>query len=415
MGVDTVGIAEVEGAARRIAGMVRRTPLWPSSRLTERLGAPVSLKCESLQRTGSFKMRGASNMLATAHPRPPGVVAGSAGNHAQGVALAAREVGLPATVVMPRQAPLAKRRATREYGAEIELLDGPLAACQERARALAAERGLLYVPPYNHPAIVAGQGTLGLEVAEDVPALQTILVPAGGGGLLAGVAVAVKARCPGARVVGVQTQAMPGILDSLEAGEPRQLPARHTIADGAAVAGPSALTLELIRRHVDDVVAVSEEEVASALLFLLERSHLVAEGAGALGVAALMAGRVEPAGPTVAVVSGGNIDVNRLGWLLARGLAVDGRQRTLTVASAHVPGELARITGAIADAGVNIVEIDHDLRSPELPVGVARVRMRLDVDGAAAFDALVDSLLEAGFRRGSATDLETPAAAENPH
>ena len=155
--------------------------------------------------------------------------------------------------------------------------------------------------------------------------------------------------------------------------------------------------------------------MASALLFLLERSHLVAEGAGALGVAALISGRVEPSGPTVAVVSGGNIDVNRLGWLLARGLAVDGRQRTLTVASAHVPGELARITGAIAEAGVNIVEIDHDLRSPELPVGVARVRMRLDVDGAAAFDQLVDSLLDAGFRRGSATDLETPAAAENPH
>ena len=415
MASGTVTISDVEGAARRVAGMVRRTPLWPSPELSDRLDVPVSLKCESLQRTGSFKMRGASNMLAAADPTPTGVVAASAGNHAQGVALAARELGLPATVVMPRLAPLAKRRATREYGADIELLDGPLAACQERARALAAASGLLYVPPYDHPAIVAGQGTLGLEVAEDVPDLGTILVPAGGGGLLAGVAVAVKARRPQARVVGVQTQAMPGIVESLRADAALQLTARHTIADGAAVAGPSALTLDLVRRHVDDIVAVSEEEVASALLFLLETSRLVAEGAGALGVAALLAARAETCGHTVAVVSGGNIDVNRLGWLLARGLAADGRQRTLSVASAHVPGELARITGAIADRGVNIVEIDHDLRSPELPVGVARVRLRLDVDGAAAFDQLVDSLLAAGFRRGTATDLETPAAAENPH
>ncbi len=415
MSSGAVTIADVEGAARRLSGIVRRTPLWPSVELSDRLGVPVSLKCESLQRTGSFKMRGASNMLATADPRPPGVVAASAGNHAQGVALAARELGLPATVVMPRLAPLAKRRATREYGATIELLDGPLAACQERARAIAAERGLLYVPPYDAPDIVAGQGTLGLEVVEDVPDLETVLVPAGGGGLLAGVAVAVKARRPQARVIGVQTQAMPGILDSLASGEPRQLPARHTIADGAAVSGPSGLTLDLIRRHVTDVVAVSEEEVARGLLFLLETSRLVAEGAGALGVAALLGGHVELRGPTVAVVSGGNIDVNRLGWLLARGLAADGRQRTLTVACAHVPGELARITVAIAAQGVNVVEIDHDLRSPELPVGVARVRLRLDVDGAAAFDALVDSLLDAGFRRGTATDLETPAAAENPH
>lgn len=415
MSVQGVTVAEVERAAQRLAGIVRRTPLWPSIELSELTGVPVSLKCENLQRTGSFKLRGASNMLATAEPRPSGVVAASAGNHAQGVALAARELGLQATVVMPRQAPLAKRRATREYGAAIELVDGPLAACQERALALAAEQGLLYVPPYDAPEIVAGQGTLGLEIAEDVPDLGTVLVPAGGGGLLAGVALAVRARYPGARVIGVQTQAMPGIVDSLAAREPRHLPAVRTIADGAAVAGPSALTLDLIRSHVDAVVTVSEEEVARALLFLLESSRLVAEGAGALGVAALLGGRVTLRGSTVVVVSGGNIDVNLLGWLLERGLAADGRQRTITVATAHTPGELARVTGAIAEAGVNIVEIDHDLRSPELPVGVARVGLRLDLDGEAAFDVLVESLLAAGFRRGTVTDLETPAAADSPH
>ncbi len=261
---------------------------------------------------------------------------------------------------------------------------------------------------------MAGQGTVGLEIAEDAPDLGTVLVPTGGGGLLAGVALAVKARHPGARVIGVQTQAMPGIAESLAAGEPRQLPARHTIADSAAVAGPSALTLDLIRRYVDAVVAVSEEQVARALLFLLERSRLVAEGAGALGVAALLGGHVEPRGHTVAVVSGGNIDVNLLGRLVERGLVADGRQRTITVAAAHVPGELARVTGAIAEAGVNVVEVDHDLSSPELPVGVASVRLRLDLDDAPAFDALVESLLAVGFRRGHTTDLETPAAHESP-
>jgi threonine dehydratase len=414
MSDEDVTIADVERAATRLAGIVRRTPLWPSVALTELTGVPVSLKCESLQRTGSFKLRGASNMLATAEPRPAGVVAASAGNHAQGVALAARELGLPATVVMPRGAPLVKRRATRGYGAVIELVDGPLAACQTRARALAEERGLLYVPPYDHPQIVAGQGTVGLELTDDAPDVETVLVPAGGGGLLAGVALAVKARHPCARVIGVQTQAMPGIAESLAAGEPRQLPARHTIADGVAVAGPSALTLELIRRHVDAVVMVSEEAVARALLFLLERSRLVAEGAGALGVAALLGGHVEVRGHTVAVVSGGNIDVNLLGRLVERGLAADGRQRTITVATAHVPGELALVTGAVAEAGVNVVEVDHDLSSPDLPVGVARVRLRLDLDGEAAFDALVESLLAGGFRRGVATDLATPAAAESP-
>ena len=411
-------LAEVEAARERIAKFVRATPTIASQALTERTGVPVSLKLECLQRTGSFKIRGASNMLAGLSEVPSGVVAASAGNHAQGVALAATQRGIRSTVVMPSNAPAAKQLACRGYGATIELVEGSLAAAQTRARELAAERGLLYIPPYDAPEIVAGQGTLGLELLEQEPEVRTVLVPAGGGGLLAGVAVAVKSLRPEVRVIGVQSTAMNGIVASLAAGAPVAMLPRHTIADGVAVAGPSDLTLGLIERYVDDVVDVSEEAIASAIVFLLERTRVVAEGAGALAVAALLSETVTPSelagGATVAVISGGNIDVNVLDRLVDRGLVADGRRRRVTVATANIPGELERLTGAVARAKANIVQVDHDLAAPDLPVGVARITMLLELPEAGVFERVREELLRGGFVEGERTDFETPAAANWP-
>ena len=409
-----VTIDDVRAAHERIADAIRVTPLWPSVTLSDIAGVQVLLKCEQLQRGGSFKLRGASNMLGALERPPAGVVAASAGNHAQGVALAAAQRGLPATVAMPASAPLAKRMATRSYGAEVELVDGSLGDCLLHAEQLATERGLLFVPPFDDPAVVAGQGTLGLELLEQAPDIDTVVVPAGGGGLLAGVALAVKSLRPETRVIGVQAQAMPGIVASLEAGAPRAVPVVRTLADGAAVAAPSELTLRLIERYVDDVVAAHETAIARAMVLLIERTKLVCEGAGALGVAALLEGAVEARGRTAIVLSGGNVDINLLDRIVERGLVSEGRRRSLTVAAANVPGELARVSGLIAAAGANVIEVDHELVSADLAVGVARLTFRLDVAGPEAFEQLWAALAASGLRPGTVTDFMTESAAAMP-
>jgi threonine dehydratase len=409
-----VTIEDVRAARERIAGAVRVTPLWPSVTLSNITGAQVMLKCEQLQRGGSFKLRGASNMLGALDRPPAGVVAASAGNHAQGVALAAAQHELAATVVMPAGAPLAKRLATRSYGADIELVDGALGDCLRRAEQLAAERGLLFMPPFDDPAVVAGQGTLGLELLEQAPDLDTVVVPAGGGGLLAGVALAVKSLRPEARVIGVQALAMPGIVAALAAGAPRAVPVVHTLADGVAVAAPSPLTLGMIERYVDDVVAVHETAIARAMVLLMERTNMVVEGAGALGVAALLEGLVEARGRTAIVLSGGNVDINLLDRIVERGLVSEGRRHALTVAVANVPGELALVTGLLAAAGANVLEVDHVMVSADLPVGVARLTVRLDVAGPEAFEQLRVGLAAAGLGPGVVTDFVTKSAAAMP-
>ncbi len=408
-----VSLADVLAARERIAGLVRLTPLIEAVSLSGRFGVPLSFKCENLQRAGSFKPRGAANMLA-AVPRPAGVVAASAGNHAQGVALAGRAHGLPVTVVMPAEAPLAKRRATEGYGAQVVLADGPLATAIEQARAMAQERSLLFVPPYDNPHIVAGQGTVGLEILEQQPDVETVLVPAGGGGLLAGVAVAIKTQRPDVRVIGVQALAMQGIVESRRTGDVVAVPALRTIADGAGVAGPSALTLALIDRYVDDVVAVSEEAIAQAVLALVEWSRMVVEGAGALGLAALLAGAVPAGGRTVAILSGGNIDVNLLGRIVERGLIAEGRHRTLTFATANVPGEMARISRILADTGANILTANHEEVVAGLPIGLQRLTLVLELGGDEAFARMVAALEAGGMRRGTLTDFATAAAMAMP-
>ena len=411
---DAVTIEDVHAARERIASAARVTPMWPSVSLSDLAGVPVLLKCEQLQRGGSFKFRGASNMLGSLETPPRGVIAASAGNHAQGVALAAAERGIPATVVMPAGAPLAKQAATRGYEAEVVLVDGPLEDCIAHAKERAAERDLLFVPPFDNPAIVAGQATLGLEVIEQAPEATTIIVPAGGGGLLAGVGLAVKSVRPDIRIVGAQSQAMPGIVASLLAGAPRTVPFVQTLADGAAVAGPSALTLELIERYVDDVVAVHEEDIARTMVLLIERTKFVIEGAGALGIAALLARVVEADGPVVPVLSGGNVDINLLDRIVERGLEGEGRRRSVTFATAHAPGELARISRIIAAQGVNVIEVEHDLVDTHLPVGAALLSFRLDIAGDEAFEELCEALIEAGMRPGTLSDFVTPAAQSIP-
>ena len=292
-----------------------------------------------------------------------------------------RSAGLPATVVMPANAPLAKQAATRGYGAEVVLLDGSIEACIARARELAAELDLLFVPPFDNPAVVAGQATVGLELLDQAPEAETVIVPAGGGGLLAGVALAIKSLRPEVRVIGAQAQAMPGIAASLDAGSPLAVPLVQTLADGAAVAGPSELTFDLIRRYADEVVTVPEAEIEHAMVLLIERTNFVVEGAGALGIAALLSGAVEASGPVAVVLSGGNVDINLLGRIVERGLTGAGRRRLLTFAAAHAPGELARISAVIAGAGANVIQVDHKLTGDNLPIGLVLITFHLDVSG----------------------------------
>jgi threonine dehydratase len=310
-----ISIDDVRAAAERIAGLAHRTPLLRSRTLDARVGAPVALKAENLQRAGAFKFRGAYNAVASL--RPEGVCSVSSGNHAQSLSLAARDHGATATILMPRDAPASKRAATEGYGAEVIEFDRYTEDREALVRELAAERGLTLIHPYDEPLVMAGQGTVGLELAADVDDLDAVLVPLGGGGLLAGVATAIKALQPSARVVGVEPQASDDTARSLRAGERVRVEVRATIADGQQIATPGQRTWPVIRALVDDVVTVSDEEIVTAMRLLFERIKVVAEPSGASALAALLAGRVELRGGTVAVIlSGGNVDAARFASLV---------------------------------------------------------------------------------------------------
>lgn len=408
-----VSLADIHRARDAIAGIARLTPVWPSAMLEATTGVPVSFKCEHLQRTGSFKVRGALNFLANLPAGSiPGLVAVSAGNHAQGVAYAASRRGVPVTVVMPSFAPLAKVNAARGYGAQVILHGMSLEEARDHALALAAEQGLVFVPPFDHDRVIAGQGTVALELLDQAPGIAEVIVPAGGGGLLAGIATAIKETHPGIRVVGVQAAAMDGIARSVAVGSPVEVPPRRTIADGVAVAGPSARTFEIIRHYVDEVVTVPEEAIAHALVLLLERSKMVLEGAGALGVAALQSGAYRPKGPAAVVLSGGNIDINLMSSIIRRGLADAGRYQQIAVQVSDTPGELATISAAIGAEGGNILEVEHNREAPHLPVGVAILELVLEVDGPDHFARILSALAGAGIAPDGrdASRLSTPAA-----
>ncbi|HWJ80703.1 MAG TPA: threonine ammonia-lyase [Nocardioides sp.] len=397
-------VAAIEEARPLVDAAAVRTPLLESRRLSTALDRPVWLKCENLQRTGSFKIRGAAVRISrlTEEERSRGVVAASAGNHAQGVALAAQQAGIKATVFMPDGAPIPKERATRAYGAEVVFAGAVLEDALAAARRHAEETGAVFVHPFDHPDIVTGQGTLGLELLEQLPDTATVLVPTGGGGLVGGVAVALKAHRPSIRVVAVQAATAAAYPDSIAAGHPVRLAHMATMADGIAVGEPGALTFELVRDHVDEIRTVSEESISRALVTLVEREKLVVEPAGAVGAAAVMdvasgEAAADLPGPVVVVLSGGNIDPLLLGKVIVHGMSAERRYLSLQVTIADVPGGLARLLTEIGDQGANVLEVVHERVSPGLRLGEVEVLVQLETRGAPHAAAVLTRLRECGY------------------
>jgi threonine dehydratase len=373
-----VKLEDIRRARGVIADVISPTPVLSAGAISRWTGTQVLLKAENLQRTGSFKLRGATNRMSTLSDdeRARGVVAASAGNHAQGVALAATALGVSSRVYMPVDAPLAKQVATADYGAEVVLVGDTFE--ESYAAALADPDGRVLVPPFNDPAIIAGQGTIGLEMLEQVPDADVIVVPLGGGGLLSGVAVAVKALRPDVRVIGVQAAGSASWTPSLAAGHPVAIERGTTVADGIAVQLPGDLTFPLVQSLVDEVVEVSEDEICRAVVVLLERSKLMVEGAGAVGLAAVLAGKVQ-ARQAVCLLSGGNLDAGMLQVIVRFGLTRNGRFLRLRTQMPDRPGALKRLTDLFAEHRVNILDIDYH-RDGAIELGVNDVRVLISIE-----------------------------------
>jgi threonine dehydratase len=398
--MELVGIDKIRIARETLHGVVRRTPVRHCEVLEQRRAIPVYLKCENLQRTGSFKIRGAYARIyaLSADERARGVVAASAGNHGQGVALAAAMLGTAATVYMPVSASLPKVAATRGYGAQVHLVGDVVEESLARARAFAEETGAVFIHPFDHLDVLAGQGTVGLEVLEQVPDVATVLVPTGGGGLVGGIAAAVKGVKPEVRVIGVQAEAAAVWPASLAAGSPVRLQRRHTMADGIAVSEVGGVTFAHVSALVDEIITVGEEALAQALLLCLERTKMLVEPAGAAAVAALLESAAPFAGPVCAVLSGGNVDPLLLMHIIRRGLTVDGRFLALRVTVPDRPGELARLLARVGASGANVVDVAHTRIADRLPVGDAVVALNLETRGREHCAALVADLDAAGYQ-----------------
>ena len=394
-----VTLADVEAAREVVGDVIRRTPLEPCRPLQAKLGGPAWLKCENLQRAGAYKVRGALVRISRLTPdeRARGVVAASAGNHAQGVAVAAGICHTEATVFMPIGAPLPKVAATKSYGAKVRLVGATVDEALVAAAEFAERTGAVFIHPFDHPDVIAGQGTVGLEILEQCPDVKTILAGIGGGGLISGIAVAVKALRPDVRVIGVQAAGAAAMHLSIAAGHPVRLDTFATVADGIAVGRPGDLTFEHVSALVDDVVTVTEEDISRALLMLLERCKLVVEPAGAVGVAALLAGAIEVEPPVVAVLSGGNIDPLLMVKLIEHGLSVAGRYQRFTVHCEDRPGSLAALLSLIAEHGANIVDVSHQRHDPRLALGFVEVAMSVETRGAEHADRLITALRDAGY------------------
>jgi len=377
-------LEKIQEARARLSGRVLATPCRKSLRLSERLGISVYLKLESLQPTGSFKERGACNrlLLLSDAEKARGVIAASAGNHAQAVARHAAILGIKATVVMPETTPLVKVASARRLGAEIVLHGQSYDEAAAQAAELVREKGLILIHPFDDVDVMAGQGTIGLELLEQVPDLDTVVVPVGGGGLIAGVAVAVKALAPGVRVYGVESRTFPGMKRAVEQSSPPSLLGGKSIADGIAVRRVGKLTKSVVERTVDGVVLVDEEEIAEAILLLLEADKTVAEGAGAVGVAALVHDRIPVGARSLAViVSGGNIDVNLMSRVIERGLVQTGRTARFLVVLPDVAGALAELTAIVAKQRANVLTIEHDRAFAGVELGQTLVELVLETRG----------------------------------
>lgn len=397
-----VTLADIEAARRVVAPVIHRTPVEASEHLSEMAGRPLLLKAEHTQRTGSFKIRGAYHRISrlTEAERAAGVVAASAGNHAQGVALAASLLGVSSTIFMPEAAPLPKVAATRGYGADVVLTGAGFDDALAAARARAERTGAVFVSPFDDPAVIAGQGTLGLELAEQAPAARTFVVSVGGGGLVSGVAAALRALRPGVRIVGVEAEGAASMTAALAAGRPVRLDRIDTMADGIATKIVSDLTLAHVTALVDEIVTVSEEDISRALLVLLERAKMVVEPAGAVPLAAALAGRLgEPdSGEVCLVLSGGNIDPTLLMRVIGHGLAAAGRYLVLSVAVPDRPGELHRLLGILARLGLNVLDVEHHHTRTDLAVNEVEVALTLETRDPAHRDEVLTSLSAQGYR-----------------
>jgi threonine dehydratase len=380
-------LPDIEAARARLDGVARVTPVYRSETLSRLAGREVHLKAENLQRTGSFKIRGAYNRISalSAEERKAGVVAASAGNHGQAVAWAALEVGSHARIYMPQDAPMAKVDATRHYGAEVVLGGTAIEDCLGDASRYVDEHGATFVHPFEDPVVIAGQGTIGLELADQVPEIETALIPIGGGGLASGIALALRAAKPGVRIVGVQAA---GTLP----GGPG-----FTIADGIAVKQPGELTMSILDNVLDDMISVSDEEISEAIVLLLERTKLVVEGAGAVGVAAILTGKAGGTGCVVPVLSGGNIDATLLISVMRHGLAVAGRYLVVRTRVPDRPGELAKLLSLLAQERVNVVEVEHQRETSGLPVGDTGVELTLVTRDPAHCEEILATMQRLGY------------------
>lgn len=396
-------LGDFEAARLTVSEVAQVTPMEVSRYLSELIGQPVFMKCENLQRTGSYKIRGAYNRLSslTDEERARGVVAASAGNHAQGVAFAASELGIKATIFTPTGVALPKLQATRAYGAQVVLTGETMAEPLKAASEFAQQTGAIRIPPFDHHDVIAGQGTVGLEILDQVPQVETVVVPIGGGGLISGVASVLKQRAAlegrTIKVIGVQAKNVAPYPPSMKAGRIVEVEGQPTIADGIAVSKPGELNFEIIKHVVDEVVTVEDDETARAILVLLERAKLVVEPAGAVGVAAMMAGMVKASGPTVVVLSGGNIDPMIMERVISRGLASSGRYLKMRIPLPDRPGQLARTSEIVADANANVVEVLHTRHGTGLQISQVELELHIETRGPEHAEEVLEALRREGY------------------
>lgn len=396
----TVTLEDIKKAQEVISAQIKATPLLEIPSITNQLGMQVLLKAENLQRAGSFKVRGALNKMAalTDEERSRGVIAASAGNHAQGVALAAQSLGIRAVICMPEGAPISKVEATQNYGAEVVLHGPTYDDAYDKAVELQAAHGYTFMHGFDDPHTIAGQGTIGLEIMEQMPNVATVVVPIGGGGLMSGVAVAIKSINPAVRVVGVQAAGAPAMFLSKQKGDLVTTESVHTIADGIAIKRPGKLNWELIRQYVDDVVLVDEEEIALSILYLLERAKLTVEGAGAVGMAALLGNKISNLqGPVCVILSGGNIDVNILSRIIERGLVKAGRYIRLSTYVPDRPGGLQELLATVAQTGANVIDVHHERWLNKVTIGEVEIDLALETRNAHHVDGILATLKAKGY------------------
>ena len=395
-----VELKDIQMAQERFTGVIPPSPLVRSSYFSRLLKSEIFLKLENLQETGSFKVRGAYNRLLhlSLNEKEKGVIAASAGNHAQGVAWAATRLGIQATIVMPEDVSIRKLVAVKEYGAEVILFGKQFGEAYKHAEALAGQTGKIMIPTFADPHVISGQGTVGLEIMEALDDDTAVVVPVGGGGLISGIAVAAKALVPRARIIGVQTSVCPSTIRSLQKGCPAVVEVCHSLADGIAVNRPGDINFSIIQKYVDEVVAVDEESIASAIFNLLDKANIIAEGSGAVPLAALMEGRItHRAKRYILIISGGNIEINTIDRILQRGSIRMGRLIRIEVDLLDIPGSLWKLMGIIAGEKANILHIFHDRLNLEKPLQITRVKLNLETRGHDHAREVVSKLREAGY------------------